>query len=585
MILQALVSLYEDLAAAGTLERPGWSKIRVSYALELDPDGALLAVLPLKTPQRKGKKEVLTPQAKELPAAVKRSSGFCSNFLWDNSAYLLGVDAKGDPVRAQRCFETAKALHLKLLNGTDSEAATAVRRFFETWQPEQAESHPALREDWDDLLSGGNLTFLVNEHFVAEDPQIRLAWQASYEDESGDRMGRCLVTGAQGPIARLHPAFHGVKDAQSSGASLVSFNAPAYDSYGHDDEQGYNAPVGKYAAFAYGAALNWLLSDREHTRLIGDATTVFWAEGGDAAYPTAMQMMLSGPSDTVSETRLSGLVTALSRGEKVNWDGVPLNPRNRFYILGLAPNAARLSVRFFLQSEFGDFARNLQAHYDRLRIVKPSWEKYGVLPLWKLLDEVTNHNAQHPQAPPELAGDLTRAVLTGGRYPATLFEAVLLRIRAESGRDKISYGRAAILKAYLIRNFGKEVDETMEANPSVPYALGCVFSELEAVQQAASPGLNATIRDRYFNSACTTPALVFPILLKLKNNHMRVVMREKPGLGVTMEKRIGALIDRLGTAFPAHLSLEEQGMFILGYYQQTQKRYEKSETKEEAAHV
>ena len=295
-----------------------------------------------------------------------------------------------------------------------------------------------------------------------------------------------------------------------------------------------------------------------------------------------MQAMLSGPSDTVSEAQLFALVTALSHGEKVNWDGIPLNPQNRFYILGLAPNAARLSVRFFLQSEFGDFARNLQAHYERLRIVKLSWEKYGVLSLWKLLDEVTNHNAQHPQAPPELAGDLMRVVMTGGRYPGTLYEAVLLRIRAE---QKVTYGRAAILKAYLMKNHGKEVDEVMETNLSVPYALGCLFSELEAVQQAASPGLNATIRNRYFNSACTTPALVFPILLKLKNNHMRVVMREKPGLGVTMEKRIGALMGRLGAAFPAHLTLEEQGMFILGYYQQTQKRYEKSEIKEETTHV
>ena len=208
MILQALVSLYDDLAAAGKLERPGWSKIKVSYALELAPDGSLLAVLPLKTPQLRGKKEVLAPRELELPAAVKRASGLSSNFLWDNASYLLGVDTKGDPVRAQRCFETAKALHLQLISGADSEAATAVCRFFETWQPERADSHPALQESWDDLLSGGNLTFYWGEDFAVKDPQIRLAWQASYDDESGDRAGRCLVTGEQGPIARLHPAFH-----------------------------------------------------------------------------------------------------------------------------------------------------------------------------------------------------------------------------------------------------------------------------------------------------------------------------------------------------------------------------------------
>lgn len=283
MILQALTRYYEDLLSRGEIAAPGWAPAKISFALCLNENGELTQIVPTMVEGTKGKKTVMQPQLMVLPAAVKRTVSIAANFLWDNSAYLLGIDQKGDPERSLKCFAAAAKLHHAVLDSVDSPNGRAILAFFDTWKPEHAAEHPALIRQLDDVTAGGNLVFHVDGHKVEKDTAICEAWQR-YRDggESGVKM-QCLVTGKEDEIAAVHPSVKGVRDAQSSGAALVSFNAPAFCSYGR--EQNYNAPVGKYAAFAYTAALNHLLADRDHVQHIGDTTVVCWAEGADDAYP------------------------------------------------------------------------------------------------------------------------------------------------------------------------------------------------------------------------------------------------------------------------------------------------------------
>ena len=577
MILQALTQYYEELLAAGKITRPGWAKAKVSFALDLDDAGQVRQLLHLQREVQRGKKTALVPQELDMPSPVKRTAGVAANFLCDNSSYLLGADDKGKPARSLECFSAARALHLSLLKDAASPAAQAIVRFFETWDPAQAAEHPALREDWADLMKGGNLTFWYRDAPAAADPAVAAAWQRQYESGGEDAEDTlCLVTGQHTTLARLHPSIKGVAGAQVIGASLVSFNAPAFCSYEH--EQGANAPTGEYAAFAYATALNTLLADRDHVCRVGDTTILFWAANAEAAYQDFMMYSLF--NDHYSEGDILSTLHSLAKGESVDWDQARLDPATRFYVLGLAPNAARLSVRFFWQNNFGTLARNIARHYERIDIVRPSFDKFPTLPIWRLVQETVRRPAPgaSPADPsPRLAGDLLLAVLNDALYPATLLDGVSLRIRAE---HDVTRGKAAILKAYYLRNSSDQnIKEVMtvelnEQSAYLPYVLGRLFAVLEAVQQSANPGINTTIKDRYFNSASATPASVFPLLLNLAQKHLAKL---DVGLATYYDKKITELNSRITCTLPARMSLPEQSAFQIGYYHETQKRYAKKE--------
>ena len=577
MILQALTEYYRMLADSGKISPPGWGEVKVSFALCIGADGTLEQVVSVQTEQTKGRKTVLAPQPMMLPAPVKRSSGVAANFLCDNSSYLLGVDNKGKSQRTLECFQACKKLHKELLEGVDSPAAQAVLAFFRTWQPEQAASHPALSVCWEELMAGGNLVFRCDGAFVHQNMPVRQAWDDHYQTEEDGPQMVCLVTGNRGAVESVHPSIKNVQGAQSSGAALVSFNAPAFCSYGK--EQNYNAPTSKYAAFAYTTALNHLLSDREHVYRMGDTTVVCWAKCGGDVYQNLMGWALFGAEPSYTLTDLQGALNNLCNGMAVDLDETRLDPDMEFYILGLSPNAARLSVRFFLRNSFGAFLRNTQAHQQRLEITKPTYDKFDTLPMWKLLDETVNQNSRDKSPAPNMAGEVLRSVLTNTHYPATLLNGVALRIRAE---HRVTRGRAAILKAYYLKNIHPDVPKevlTVSLNPdstNVPYNLGRLFSILEAVQSSANPGINTTIKDKYFNSASATPAIVFPILLNLAQKHLKKL---DAGLRTYYDKQITGLLSKLGEVYPPRLNLPQQGSFQLGYYHQTQSRFEKKEEK------
>lgn len=588
MILQALTAYYEQLVRQGKLSAPGWDdSFKVSYELRLNDAGQLLRVVPLLTEKTVGKKTVLAPRAMRVPAHEKRSSGIAANFLCDNSSYLLGADEKGKPERSADCFKACAKLHHTILDGVDSPAARALLAYFDSWDPAQAAAHPLLAEQWKEITGNVNLIFGYeaadhSHSFVNDDLAIQNAWQTHYNDRSADSdMGQCLITGKYAPIERTHPNISGVPGAQSSGAALVSFNAPAFCSYGH--EQGDNAPVSKYAAFAYTTALNRLLADRNHCKHVGDTTILCWAENAEPVYQDAMSMFLFGADEAagIQENDVQAALKRLSAGQTVPFLEKELSPDQHFYLLGLAPNAARLSVRFFLRDTFGSFAQNLQKHAEEMEIDCSEKEKFRTLPIWAVVNETTRTVPGQPAKPsPQLAGDLLRAVLTGGRYPATLLNGVTLRIRAE---QNVTRGRAAVIKAYYLRNYPTELNKevytvSLNETTNVPYLLGRLFSVLEAVQKAANPGINTTIKDRYFNAACATPGISFPTLLRLSQKHLRKL---NDGLATHYDKQITELMAQLPeSGFPARLSLPDQGKFTIGYYHQTQKRYVKKNEEE-----
>ena len=577
MILQALTAYYQTLANRGEIALPGWSKVKVSFALCITDDGVLEQIIPLLTEQPKGKKTALAPRSFTLPAPVKRSSGVAANFLCDNSSYMLGIDSKGKPQRSAACFAACKDLHETLLDGIDSPAAKAVLAFFRAWQSEQAAAYPALAANMEEILAGANLIFQYNGCFIHEDPLIRRVWDAYYQTSGDGPEMVCLVTGQKGSVESIHPAIKNVSGAQSSGAALVSFNAPAFCSYGK--EQNCNAPTSKYAAFAYTTALNHLLADRDHVYRMGDTTVVCWAKSGGNVYQNIFGWACMGQSPSYSLNDLQSALQNLCAGQAVLFDEKRLSPDMEFYILGLSPNAARLSVRFFLRDTFGTFLRNAQAHQTRLEIVKPAYDKFDTLPLWKLLDETVNQNARDKTPAPNLAGEVLRAVLNNTPYPATLRNSVALRIRAER---EVTRGRAAILKAYYLKNTHPDVPKevlTVSLNPdstNPAYNLGRLFSVLEAAQEAANPGINTTIKDKYFSSASATPGHVFPVLLKLAQSHLKKL---DGGLRTYYDMQITELLAKLGESYPVRLNMHQQGSFQLGYYHQTQMRYAKKEEK------
>lgn len=588
MILQSLYDYYEKLAAQSKIARAYWGEYKISYALNLNKEGQLVGLIPLEIEEKVGKKTKLKPQKFTLPEASSRTSNKEGQFLWDNAKYMLGIDKDGISLKSREYLEATKKIYDTVLENYTGMMAMALKRFFTIWQPKEALSNDILEPYLEDIVNGKNLMFAVDGQYIHEDSEIMEAWDRYRQKQIGVIKQQCLITGKEGCIKPTHPSIRGVKGAQSSGAALVSFNSEAYLSYGK--KQSYNAPVSEYAAFAYTTALNKLISDERYHKIIGDTTVVYWAENGEDAYADIMSGAVFG-ENTVSDDMLGYIFDCIKAGNPFDYEGVPLHPDNKFYILGISPNAARLSVRFFLVDTFGSILSHVREHYERMRIVKPSNYKWEHIPLWAMMAETVNPHSKVKAASPLLAGAVMRSILSGLPYPAALYQAVLGRIKADQDKEgekkkdntyKITVIKVAIIKAYLMHNYHEEEVTTValnEESKNIPYVLGRLFAVLEHLQETANPNINSTIKNRYFNSACTSPNVVFPVLLKLSNHHLQKIGNDI-GKRIFFEKTIGNLqnkIDMSGNPIPARLSLEDQGKFILGYYHQQQKRYEKKE--------
>lgn len=586
MILNALVDYYEALVKQKRISAVGWCQEKVSFALDISLEGELLAVIPLKREEERGNKTISIPETMKVPVRVVRSSGISPNFLCDNSSYFLGINKKGKESRAINCFLASKEYHTSILEDNESNSGKAVKAFYEKWNPEKARDNRVLQPYIAEITGGVNLVFRIHsKNYAQEEASIQKMWYKRSTQSRRFQSVRCLVTGEMDMPARLHGKIKGIPGAKSVGASLVSYNAPSFHSYGKESEKEIDVPVGEYAAFAYVTAINTLLGDKEHCHHMGDTMVVYWSEKGNREPQDLMSLVMThfleqGDVDSI----LNDVFEKLTRGEKIeafDWN-------ETFYILGLAPNAARISVRFFLQNTIGQFFRNLQDHFERLRIVRAPFEK-EYLSIHTLLKQTVNPNSRDKSASPLMTGAVLRAILNGTSYPRSFYQSVIRRVYTEQddsgkGLKKITRGRAAIIKACLtwyIEGQEKEVLTVAlnEQSNNRAYVLGRLFSILEKAQDQANPGMNTTIKDRYFTSASTSPASVFPRLLQLSNFHI-AKSKEK---GKWIEKDIQNLLGKLEvdkTPFPSYMTLNEQGLFILGYYHETQSRYEKKKGEE-----
>ncbi len=607
MILQALTRYYEILRDDPDVEIApfGYSETGVSYALNIAADGELLDVLPLFVTEQSGKKSRDVPRTMFVPEQFKKAGiRPPANFLCDNSAFVLGISEKDTekPGYSDQRFAEFKRFHRELLQNADSPAARAVLAFLERHDPTTAAEHPAIRPHLEPLLKGGNIVFMFRGAFVHEDPVIRQTW-ADWKAAQDAVVMQDLVTGEEAPIARLHPNIKGVYGAQSTGATLVGFNLPAFRSYNRESKakKGLNAPTSIQAAFAYGTALNYLLSRRNPNRQlrIGDATVVYWAESEDRL-PESIFAAFVDPDSTKDEAfaarseanrTLQTIAEHIQQGKMVDLDALlaDLGDENpRFYVLGLAPNAARVSVRFFVTDPFRDILENIAAHYRDLEIIKEYENQPTYLSVWRILNETVSKKSRDRNASPLLAGAVFRSILTGAPYPVALYNAIINRVRADMDDkeyriQKINYARAAIIKAYLLRKYRHYSDNpfkevlTMalnEQSTNPPYVLGRLFAVLEKAQMEAIPNISATIKDRYFTSACATPASVFPVLLRMAHH-----WTSKADYGYVSERRIQDLMNLLDAEpFPTRFTLDEQGVFILGYYHQRAAFYQKDDS-------
>lgn len=603
MILQSLVKYYNILSEDpdSDISKPGYSKVKVSFALNLSEQGELLEVIPLKRRVQNGKKLQEVPILVEVPEQAKRAVGIISNFLCENSTYALGIDNKGKPQRSIECFNAFAELHRNLLSDAKCREAKALLNFLSEWDPAKAKEHPALSEYLDEILKGANLVFkLDGGEFLHQNQELRQIWESHISDSKDDVIMPCLITGEPQPIARLHPSIKGVMGAQPTGASIVSFNQRSFESYGRDEAQGLNSPIGKYAAFAYATVLNSMLSEQKYRLILGDATVFYWAESSNPAYKDAISLLFAPEETTRSEESekteekaardkqaerlVKSIFEKIAQGSPLGDFSDELDKNTRFYVLGLSPNSSRLSVRFFVTDSFGGFVEKIAAHYRDLKIVKQSEKQPDAIPLWQLLKETISPKSKEKAASPLMSGSVLRSIITGSPYPASLFKAVMCRIKAEGD---ISYQKAAIIKAFLTRKHKdnqkyKEVLKLAlnEQSTNRAYLLGRLFAVLEKAQEeAAASKLNSTIKDRYFTSACATPASVFPILLRLSQHHIA-----KSEYGYVSDRRIEEILNKLDIAsnpIPSHLSLDEQGIFILGYYHQRNAFFTKKEKENE----
>ena len=569
-LLPALVGYYERLEAdpEQAVAPRGFSREKIHAEVVLEADGTLFAFNDVRDRNARGK---AIPRPMLVPDAGGRSGiGMKPFFCWDNTGYVLGRDNKGKPERASKMFEAFRALHLAMREEINDAGYAAMCAFLETWQPVDAEGLVGWEE-----LAGMNVVFKLRgvDEYVHQAEAVKAAWQARLGEAAGEGgvRGRSLVSGAEDEIARLHPLIGGVIGTNTTGAAMVSFNATAFTSYGKD--QSFNAPVGVGDADRYTKALNRLLGDDARRTRIGDATVVFWAgsRAASAAEDAFLAALGEEPNKTAeSQARVDQVRKFLDLARQGRAAG-EIDPDTPFYVLGLSPNASRINVRFWLTGTVGMFARRLADHNARLEMVGQRPDDPPLMIRTLLLE--TAREAK--DVPPQLAGQLARAVLAGTDYPRALFDAVVRRARIEAD---VNHRKAAILKAYLTRNHNQEVPVALQADhPDEAYQLGRLFAALEKTQEDVSPGLNKTIKDSYFGAASSTPASVFPRLLRLHQFHVEKF--DNPGRRVVREKLVTEICGRV-SQFPRHLPLEKQGLFHIAYYHQRQDFFTKKSDKQ-----
>ncbi|HCX48642.1 MAG TPA: type I-C CRISPR-associated protein Cas8c/Csd1 [Bacillus sp. (in: Bacteria)] len=604
MILNSLVDYYQVLSKQknNNIPKQGYSEEKVHFCLVIDTDGNLKSVRDLRELSTNKKNSKLLPTKLTLPERVQKSSGITSNFLWENSEYLLGLEKKKEKGNKKKKELTLKRFHYfsefhkNLLSNIDDVGAQAFLHFLEKHNSNGCQ-HPII-EKMEDEMNNGEMFVIRLEGdagYLHERPALITAWENHYFRNEGSTYGVSLLSGKEGVISEGHATIKGVRNAQSSGARIVSFNSSAFESYGH--KKGFISPITEEEMFQYTTALNYLLERRNQCIQIGDATTVFWSKsnsldqteiiynlfsGGDLGQNTTEKIELTENQHETNKIR--SFLRGVQRGNKVIWDEHSIEPETEFYILGLSPNNARISIRYFYRTNFGTLIENIAKHFKDVDIFT-NYSYTASLTPWRMLNETSVNDKTHPL----LGGSLFKALVTGGSYPNMLYQQILSRIRAG---EEVNYYKAACIKGYLLRKARMESNKKMEGLITVSlnekredfaYLFGRLFAVMENIQVAAyrdtegKSGIERTIKNTYFSRASTTPKVVFSTLIRLNQHHQDKLAKEKKGLQVKLDKLITEIVGNISNV-PAQLNYEEQGEFMLGYYQQKQELYRKGDS-------
>lgn len=574
-MLPALIDYYERLEADPdeSIAEYGFSREKIHFCAVLEADGTLCSarLVDIREQNNKGKR---IPSLMLVPDGGGRAgSAIKPFFCWDNTGYVLGRDNKGKPKRAEQMFAAFRDLHLSMRKVVgDDEGYAALCEFLRQWRPGEAEALCG----WDEA-AGKNLVFKLRgrDRYVHQSEAVQRAWRATLEQsEPGDR-GVSLISGDEDELARLHPLVSGVAGANTTGAAIVSFNLDAFTSYGK--VQSYNAPVGVRDAFRYTTALNRLLADFTRRVRIGDATVIFWSDQRTEIEDWFAEVLDEKAEDPATVNRIAAFLRAARQGRLTDVVDDPACP---FYVLGLSPNASRINVRFWLAGTVRQIAERLAEHVADVEM-SGAREDAPPLILRALVHEAmpAGTASSRDRQVAQLLGEVARAVFTGGPYPQALFGGVLRRVRAD---QTMNHRRAATLKACIVRNARlrgrpKEVPVSLDKEQLEPaYHMGRLFAVFEYAQTNALGKINRTIKDSYFGTASVSPSTVFPRLMKLHQHHVENAPTD-PKEARQQKKRTKRFFDTLVqeicshfNRFPAHLPLEQQGMFHIGYYHQRQ---------------
>jgi len=623
MIVPSLVRYYDILVGDDTVKisKPGYSQANVSFALVISKEGELTNIIDLRAD---GKKKV--PKVMTVPLQKSRSGKNAPpNFLCDKCEYVFGIEdlklkdfekkTKGSSQeitvldkneksvtivspRSLECLNQFRLLHHSLLDNHPDTEVQVFLKFLDGWKPEMSLQHPKIAEFKEEILTGAFFVFDIDGRYLHQNPVVRESWESHLSpnhDDDSHEFHQCLVSGSKAPIARTHQKIKGVYGAQSAGATLIGFNDPAFCSY--NKEQSYNAPVSESAMFKYTTTLNFLLGRESKNRIqIGDTSTVFWAETDKKNCENLAHFLIdpfeepeedagNGADASVKiqdlQTRqlVSDILQKVRHGKHLEDKDLGVDPeKTNFYILGLAPNNARLAVRFWHEDSFGNFITRVARHHLDIEIERDD-RGPQFISVYRLLKETIPQSSNDKAASPLLGGLLMRSILEGTPYPVPMYNAILNRVKVERS---INYARAGFIKACLIRmaraRGNKEEDmitvSLNEESTNVPYRLGRLFAVLEKAQSDANKDLKSTINSKYFSSASTTPAVVFPVLLKLAQHHIA-----KSDWGFKSNQWIEEVVSGIDE-FPAYMNLEDQGKFMLGYYHQRKAFFKKKEGSE-----
>lgn len=598
MLTKALCDYYDVLAKQGKALPDGYSNVKIHYLVCLTPDGEIDEIIDWQetesVPSGKDKlKDRPVPRNIVMPKRTEKS-GIDSNIIEHRPLYLFGLNYENDILtttdkteKAKKSNEAFVKVNLDFIDGLDSPVINAYKAFIKNWEPENETENPHLLGLQKKYAKSGYAFCLsgYSNSLLHEDKLIAQKWQEHIEslkaNSENSVIAQCAISGNKEPIARIHNKISGVYGGLSTGTGLICFNNESENSYGN--EQSYNSNISEQSMKKYSEALNYLLNNKKHCSTLDEMTIAFWANNDNEQCNDLMSALVFGDKDVMNAERTQNMLKDIIKDAKegnITPERIAsiddIDPNVDFYMVGLKPNSSRLSLKFIYRKRFGELLENVAKHQSDMQIS----EDINPIPLWRIKKEMISPKSSNKTVDPALLSKIFESIIYGTPYPNFLLSTMVRRVKTDVDIN-INPIRAGIIKACINRKsrFLNQKEELKLAldkeNKNPAYLCGRLFAVLEKLQQDASNNsLNRTIKDSYFSSASSKPAIVFPKLLKLAQYHMKKLERAK-----YYNILIGEIMDMLGQEFPKTLSLADQGIFIIGYYQQYQNFFVKKEDK------